>query len=105
MKMIPILDLKKQIAPIRGELDLAISHVIDNANFVFGNEIQEFEDAVTGYCKVRHAVAISNGTDAIRLALLALGIKPGEGVISPALLIMPPAGQSPVLARYLFLPI
>ncbi|MCX5703017.1 MAG: DegT/DnrJ/EryC1/StrS family aminotransferase [Candidatus Omnitrophica bacterium] len=82
--MIPISDLKKQIAPIRKELDLAIKHVIDNTNFVLGKEIQDFEDAVSVYCKVRHAVAVSNGTDAIRLALLALGIKPGEGVISPA---------------------
>jgi dTDP-4-amino-4,6-dideoxygalactose transaminase len=84
MKKIPVLDLKKQIRPIRKELDLAIKRVIDNAHFIFGDEIEDFENAVTKYCNVRYAVGVSNGTDAIRLSLIALGIKPGDGVICPA---------------------
>lgn len=82
--MIPILDLKKQIAPLRKEIDAAIKKVINQANFVFGKEIEDFEKEIIKYCKVKFAVAVSNGTDAIRLALIALGIKPGEGVICPA---------------------
>lgn len=82
--MIPILDLKKQIAPIRSEIDAAIKKVIDNTNFILGKDVADLENEVTKYCNVRYAVGVSNGTDAIRLALLASGIRPGEGVICPA---------------------
>lgn len=82
--MIPILDLKRQIIPIRKKLDVAIKKVIDRASFVFGREIEDFENEVTKYCKVKYAIGVSNGTDAIKLALIALGIKPGDGVICPA---------------------
>lgn len=82
--MIPILDLKKQIAPIRAEIDAAIKKVIDETNFVFGKEIEEFENDLAAYCKVKYVVGVSNGTDAIKLSLVAVGIKPGDGVICPA---------------------
>lgn len=81
---IPILDLKKQIAPIRAEINEAINRVIDNTNFILGKEIAELEAAVAEYAGVKYAVGVSNGTDAIRLALLAAGIKPGDGVLCPA---------------------
>lgn len=81
---IPILDLKKQIAPIKDELYAALKRVIDNTNFILGQEINDFEDEVVKYCKVEYAVGVSNGTDAIKLALIALGIKSGDGVICPA---------------------
>jgi dTDP-4-amino-4,6-dideoxygalactose transaminase len=84
MEKIPILDLKKQIAPLRKELDTAIKEVIDEANFVFGRKIQEFEEGAAKYCKVKYAIGVSNGTDAIRLALLALGVKSKDKVICPA---------------------
>lgn len=82
--MIPILDLKKQISSIRPEIDRAIKKIIDDANFVLGKEIDEFENAVTRYAGVKYAVGVSSGTDAIKLALVALGIKGGDGVICPA---------------------
>ena len=82
--MIPILDLKRQIAPIRAEIDAAIKKVIDNANFVFGQEIREFEEELVKYSGAKYAVGVSNGTDAIKLSLVALGIKPGDGVLCPA---------------------
>ena len=82
--MIPILDLRKQIAPIRSEIDAVVKRIIDNVNFVFGGEIDEFEKEAAAYCKIRYAIGVSNGTDAIRLSLLALGIKPGDTVICPA---------------------
>jgi dTDP-4-amino-4,6-dideoxygalactose transaminase len=82
--MIPILDLKKQIAPIRQEIEDAIKKVIDNTNFILGKEICDFENEVAKYCKVEYAVGVSNGTDAIKLALVALGIKYGDGVVCPA---------------------
>lgn len=82
--MIPILDLRRQMVPIRVEIDAAIKRVIDEADFVFGQEIDEFEKDAAAYCKVVYAVGVSNGTDAITLALLALGIQPGDGVLCPA---------------------
>ena len=82
--MIPILDLKKQIAPIRAEIDEAIKKVIDQTNFVFGKEIEEFENDLVVYSQAKYAVGVSNGTDAIVLSLVALGIEPGDGVLCPA---------------------
>ncbi|MDO8662442.1 MAG: DegT/DnrJ/EryC1/StrS family aminotransferase [Candidatus Omnitrophota bacterium] len=81
---IPALDLKRQIAPIRGELDLAIKDVIDQTNFVLGETVERFEGHLAEYCGVKHAIGVSNGTDALSLSLLALGIKAGDGVICPA---------------------
>ncbi len=81
--MIPISDLKKQVAPIRAEIDEAIKKVIDNTSFICGKEVEDFENEVVKYCGVKSAVGVSNGTDAIRLALLASGVKAGDGVICP----------------------
>ncbi len=82
--MIPMLDLKKQIAPIRAEIDAAIEKVIDNTNFILGAEAREFEENAAKYCAVKYAVGVCNGTDAIKLSLLALGIKRGDAVICPS---------------------
>ena len=89
---IPLLDLKKQIAPIRREVDFAIKEVIDNANFVLGKQIDELEDEICRYCNIKYAVGVSNGTDAIRLALIALGIKEGDGIICPTFTFYASAG-------------
>lgn len=82
--MIPINDLKKQIEPIRAEINAVVKKVINNANFILGSEVIDFENAVAEYCQVKYAVGVSNGTDAIRLALIALGVGYGDGVICPA---------------------
>lgn len=81
--MIPISDLKKQIAPIREEIDNAIKEVIDNTSFILGKGVEEFEKEAAEYCRAKFAVGVSNGTDAIKLSLLSLGIKEGDGVICP----------------------
>ncbi len=80
---IAALDLKKQIAPIRQEIDAAIKEVIDNTSFVLGSGVDKFEQDVVEYSGAKYAVGVSNGTDAIALALLALGVEPGDGVICP----------------------
>ncbi len=80
---IPALDLKRQIAPIRQELDAAIRGVIDNNSFILGQGVLDFEQNVVKYSGSKYAVGVSNGTDAISLALIALGIEPGDGVICP----------------------
>lgn len=81
---IPALDLKKQIAPIRQEIDAAIKEVIDNTSFILGEAVARFEQHVVEYSKAKYAIGVSNGTDAISLSLLVLGIKPGDGVICPS---------------------
>ncbi|MDP2043708.1 MAG: DegT/DnrJ/EryC1/StrS family aminotransferase [Candidatus Omnitrophota bacterium] len=81
---ISALDLKRQIAPIRGELDAAIKEAIDNTSFVLGAEVASFEQNAAKYCNAKYAIGVSNGTDAIALSLLALGIKAGDGVICPS---------------------
>lgn len=81
---IPALDLKKQIAPLRQEIDAAIKEVIDNTGFILGGGVEKFEQDICKYSGARYAVGVSNGTDAIALSLLALGILPGDGVVCPA---------------------
>lgn len=81
---IPALDLKKQISPIRLEIDAAIKEVIDNTSFILGETVARFEQHVAQYSKAKYAIGVSNGTDAIALSLLVLGIKPGDGVICPS---------------------
>jgi dTDP-4-amino-4,6-dideoxygalactose transaminase len=80
---IPISDLTRQISPIRAELNEAIMRVVDSAQFILGPQLGEFEDDAARYAQVKYAVGVSNGTDALRLGLLALGVKPGEGVVLP----------------------
>jgi dTDP-4-amino-4,6-dideoxygalactose transaminase len=100
---IPALDLKKQIAPIRQELDSAIKEVIDNTSFVLGAGLDKFERHVVEYSGAKYAVGVSNGTDAISLSLLALGIKPGDGVICPAFTYYATAGAAAIIgARPVF---
>jgi dTDP-4-amino-4,6-dideoxygalactose transaminase len=77
-------DLKRQIAPIRKEIELAINEVIDNTSFILGKTVEGFEDNTAKYCGAKYAIGVSNGTDSISLSLIALGIKAGDGVICPA---------------------
>lgn len=81
---IPILDLKKQLVPIRKEIDAAIKRVLDSASFILGKEAQEFEEAAARYTGANYAIGVSNCTDALRLSLQALGIRPSDKVICPA---------------------
>ncbi len=100
---IPALDLKRQIGPIRQEIDVAIKEVIDNTSFILGQGVTNFEQQVAKYCGAKYAVGVSNGTDAIMLALIALGLKPGDGVICPTFTYYATAGAvSGIGARPVF---
>src|SRR4051812_32131287 len=78
---VPLLDLQAQYAPIRDEVLAAITRVCDSQRFIMGPEIAAVERELAALIGVSHAVAVSSGTDAILLALMALGIGPGdEGV-------------------------
>jgi len=81
---IPAFNLKRQIKPIRQEIDEAIKRVINDTSFILGGVVEEFENHAAKYCGCKYAIGVSNGTDSISLGLLALGIKQGDGVICPA---------------------
>jgi dTDP-4-amino-4,6-dideoxygalactose transaminase len=79
---VPFLDLNAQHAPLRAEIDRAIGEVIDRSAFAGGSFVAEFEKEFAAYCGCRHAIGVGNGTDALWLALLALGVGPGDEVIT-----------------------
>jgi dTDP-4-amino-4,6-dideoxygalactose transaminase len=81
---IQMVDLKSQHAKIKSELDNAIQKVIESSVFVKGNEVVCFENELAAYLGVKHVIGCGNGTDAIQIALLALGLKYGDEVIVPA---------------------
>ncbi len=84
MMNIPFVDLKSQYESIKEEIDRAISTVISKTAFVGGPHLKSFEEAFAGFCRVKHCIGVGNGTDAISIALRALGIGRGDEVITVA---------------------
>lgn len=84
MKTILFVNLAAQHATIRSEIDAAIQQVLSRCNFILGSQVEEFEQAFAGFIGTEHAVGVSSGLDALRLALIALDIGPGDEVILPA---------------------
>jgi dTDP-4-amino-4,6-dideoxygalactose transaminase len=80
--MIPMLDLTRQYASIRDEIDAAIRGVLEGGHFIDGANVKAFESELAEYCNVAHAVGLNSGTDALYLALRALGIGRGDEVIT-----------------------
>src|SRR5882672_2855240 len=80
---VPLLDLQAQYRPLRAEILAAITRVCDSQRFIMGPEITSLENELARMLGVRHAIAVSSGTDALLLALMALDIKPGDEVITP----------------------
>ena len=82
MKPLQMVDLKSQYQRIKPQIDSAIQGVIDSCQFVKGAEVKAFEQELAQYMNVKHVVACGNGTDALQVALMALGLKPGDEVIT-----------------------
>ncbi|NDE98946.1 MAG: DegT/DnrJ/EryC1/StrS family aminotransferase, partial [Verrucomicrobia bacterium] len=80
--MIPYLDLKAQYDSIREELNAAAVRVLASTHYVLGEEVSLFEKEFAAYTHTQHAVGLNSGTSALHLALLALGVKPGDEVIT-----------------------
>jgi dTDP-4-amino-4,6-dideoxygalactose transaminase len=80
---VPLLDLQAQYRPLRDEILAAIERVCDSQRFIMGPEITALEEEMARLLDVRHAIAVSSGTDALLLALMALDIKSGDEVITP----------------------
>ena len=84
MKKIQMVDLQSQYQKIKSEIDEAIIGVIENANFINGPEVNQFKTDLENYLSVKHVIPCANGTDALQIALMALGLKPGDEVITPS---------------------
>jgi dTDP-4-amino-4,6-dideoxygalactose transaminase len=79
---VPFLDLKAQHQSIRAELDAAIGKVMDSCAFAGGPFVEKFEEEFAHFCGAHHSIGVGNGTDALWLILLALGIGPGDEVVT-----------------------
>ena len=89
---VPMLDLRRQNAPIERELREAFDRVLRSGNYILGPEVQRFEEAAAAVADARFAIGVSSGTDALLLAFMALGIGPGDEVICPAFTFFATAG-------------
>jgi dTDP-4-amino-4,6-dideoxygalactose transaminase len=80
--MIPFVDLKAQYHSIKGEIDAAVAHILENSQFVLGGEVAKFEEEFAAYCGASHGIGVNSGTSALHLALLAAGVGAGDEVIT-----------------------
>src|SRR6187402_348781 len=79
---VPLLDLRPQYFSIKNEIREAIDRVVDSQGFILGPEVAEFERQAAVYCGSRFSLGVSSGTDALLLALMALGVGEGDEVIT-----------------------
>ncbi len=79
-----MVDLQTQYQQIKADIDRGIQEVIDSASFVKGQVVKDFESELASYLGVKHVIAVGNGTDALQIALMSLGLQPGDEVITPS---------------------
>ncbi len=82
--IIPFLDLRAAYMELKPEIDEAIARVLESGWYILGEEVDAFEAEWAAYCEAKYAVGVGNGLDALHLALLALGVGPGDEVIVPS---------------------
>ena len=83
MKPLQMVDLQRQYQKIKPEMDAAIQAVIDSAAFVKGAQVEQFARNLEAYTGAKHVIPVANGTEALQIALMALGLRPGDEVITP----------------------
>src|SRR6478672_11555535 len=99
---VPLFDPSTPLEPLRGELDAAIARVLDSKHFILGPEVEAFEAELAAYVGAQHALGVANGTEALTIALRALGVGPGDDVVVPSFTFyasaeaIPPTGARPV---------
>ncbi len=79
---IPLLDLQSQLQPLREEIVSAVTRVVDSTTYIMGPEVTGLEEEVASYCNGSCGVGVSSGTDALLISLMALGIGPGDRVLT-----------------------
>jgi len=81
---VPLLDLQRQLLPLKEQIVAALSRVCDSGAFILGPEVKQLEQNLASYCQAKHAIACASGSDALLLALMALDVQPGDEVILPS---------------------
>src|SRR5210317_966675 len=81
---IPMVDLKSQYLSIKDQIDQSVINTIESSQFIGGSQVETFKISLQEYLKVKHVIPCANGTDALQIALMGLGLKPGDEVIVPA---------------------
>jgi dTDP-4-amino-4,6-dideoxygalactose transaminase len=81
---IPLFDLGRQQARLRHDIDRRVARVLDHGQFILGPEVKELEAEIAAFSGVAHAIGVSSGRDALIMALMALGVGPGDAVLVPA---------------------
>jgi len=84
MQPIQMVDLKGQYSKIKEKVDLAIQEVLDSTSFINGKAVTEFSRNLSNYLGIEHVIPCANGTDALQIAMMGLGLKPGDEVITPS---------------------
>src|ERR1700750_280543 len=84
MHTLQMVDLKRQYHKIKSEIDAAVLNVIETTAFINGQDVHHFATELAAYLGVKHVIPCANGTDALQIALMALGLKPGDEVITPS---------------------
>lgn len=84
MRPIQMVDLKKQYHNIKAEVDKAVLDVLESSAFINGKPVQDFALQLSSYLGVKHVIPCANGTDALQIAMMALGLEPGDEVITPS---------------------
>ena len=84
MRPIQMVDLKQQYHKIKPEIDKALLDVLESTAFINGKPVQDFASDLASYLKVKHVIPCANGTDALQIAMMALGLEPGDEVITPS---------------------
>ena len=79
---VPYLDLRAQLKPLRAEIDAAIARTLDNCSFCLGPDVAQFEKDFAAFCGAQHALGFNSGTSALHVAMLLLGVGPGDEVIT-----------------------
>lgn len=77
------IDLKTQYQRLKPQIDAAIQRVLDHGQYILGPEVAELEEKLCAYTGAKHCITVANGTDALQIALMALGVGPGDEVITP----------------------
>lgn len=84
MRPIQMVDTKTQYHKIKAEVDSAVTQVLESSAFINGKPVQEFSSNLSAYLGVKHTIPCANGTDALQIAMMALGLEPGDEVITPS---------------------
>src|SRR3982750_2419931 len=84
MQPIQMVDLKGQYSKIKEKVDHAIHEVLDSTAFINGKAVTAFSDNLSNYLGIEHVIPCANGTDALQIALMGLGLKPGDEIITPS---------------------